>query len=141
MKTIEVPTSAEIVIKKSRFIAEIFYAESQAEVEQKIEQVRKKYYDAKHHCFASRIEEKRGIIEKVSDDGEPSGTAGMPMLHILKTQNLTNILVVVTRYFGGTLLGTGGLVRAYTQACQEAIKNANIIQKEMRFYIRNTNAI
>lgn len=93
-----------------------------------LRQIIKKYVGARHHCYAYRIQEQEGMIERASDDGEPSGTAGAPMLTILQKHNLVNILVVVTRYFGGTLLGTGGLVRAYTQATNEAIKKTNIVE-------------
>ena len=79
-----------------------------------IKEIRKKYYDAKHNCIAYRIIENGRIVEKASDDGEPSGTAGAPMLNILQKNNLANVLIIVTRYFGGILLGTGGLVRAYS---------------------------
>ena len=121
-KTINENVSSEIVEKKSKFIGNIFYVESVEEAEEKIKEVKKKYFDAKHNCFAFRIFTKDGIIERFSDDGEPSGTAGGPMLNLLSSQNLNNILVVVTRYFGGILLGTGGLVRAYS---------AEIIEKDL----------
>ncbi len=119
--------SGEIIEKKSRFIANIFYIESESEAEDIIKEIKKEYYDARHNCFAYIID--RENISKFSDDGEPSGTAGVPILNILKGRNLSNILVIVTRYFGGTLLGTGGLVRAYSDATIEALKNADIITK------------
>ena len=103
-KTIEENVSCEIVEKKSRFIADIFYVENRQEAENKIKDVKKKYYDAKHHCFAYSIFTENGRLDRFSDDGEPSGTAGSPMLNILITNNLCNVLVVVTRYFGGILL-------------------------------------
>lgn len=120
---------AEIVEKKSKFIANIFYVETQEEAEEKIKEVKKQYYDARHNCFAYSIFTKDGIIERFSDDGEPSGTAGAPMLNILSSQNLRNVVVIVTRYFGGILLGTGGLLRAYTGATMEALKKVQIIEK------------
>lgn len=129
-KTIAENASGEIVEKKSKFIANIFYVESVEEAEEKVKEVKKKYYDAKHNCFAYSIFSKSGSIDRFSDDGEPSGTAGLPMLNILKSQNLSNILVVVTRYFGGILLGTGGLVRAYSEATKVALENAKIVQKD-----------
>ena len=89
---------------------------------------KKKYYDAKHNCFAYRCIENGTIVERFSDDGEPSKTAGAPMLDILKKKELINILVIVTRYFGGILLGTGGLVRAYTSSCLMALEQSNISQ-------------
>lgn len=121
--------SAEIVEKKSRFIANICYAESIEEAEEKIKLIKKKYYDAKHNCVAYRVNANGQVVEKSSDDGEPSGTAGGPMLNILQKSNLCNIVVVVTRYFGGILLGTGGLVRAYSDATQKAIEKCIKVYK------------
>ena len=118
-KTISNNTTAEIIEKKSKFIANIFYVESVEEAENKIKEVKKKYFDARHNCYAYSIFSENGIINRCSDDGEPSGTAGAPMLNIINSKELTNILVIVTRYFGGILLGTGGLVRAYTSSMQE----------------------
>ena len=119
---------AEIVEKKSRFIANIYHVENVEEAEEKIKSTKKKYYDAKHNCIAYRVIE-NGKVEKASDDGEPSGTAGSPMLNILQKNNLCNLVVVVTRYFGGILLGTGGLVRAYSDATQMAIAKSVKVQK------------
>lgn len=119
-------SKAEIEEKKSKFIAHVFYIENIEDAEQKIKEIRKKFFDARHHCYAYRIIEKNGIREKQSDDGEPSGTAGVPMLNILQKNEIFNVLVVVTRYFGGTLLGTGGLVRAYSDATLKGIENAGI---------------
>lgn len=123
--------TAEIVEKKSKFIANIYYVETVIEAEEKIKEVKKKYYDARHNCFAYSIFSKDGIINRFSDDGEPSGTAGSPMLNIINSKNLSNILVVVTRYFGGILLGTGGLVRAYTGALQEALNSCTEVEKDL----------
>lgn len=121
-KTLETKEiQAEIVEKKSKFIANIFYVESIEEAEERIKETKKKYFDARHNCFAYRVVTKEGIVERFSDDGEPSGTAGGPMLTTLNGQNLANIVVIVTRYFGGILLGVGGLIRAYTLALQEAL--------------------
>lgn len=122
--TIKENTQAEITEKKSKFIANIIKVENKNEAEEKILKLKKKYYDAKHNCIAYRIQENEGIIEKASDDGEPQGTAGQPILNILKKNNLCNILVVVTRYFGGILLGTGGLVRAYSEATTKALEKS-----------------
>ncbi len=119
----------EIVVKKSKFICNLIKVENQEEAENTIKQIKKQYYDARHNCVAFRIVENEQIIEKASDDGEPSGTAGGPMLNILQKNNLCNVLVVVTRYFGGILLGTGGLVRAYSDATLEAIDVAEKIEK------------
>ena len=129
-KTIEKENSAEIVEKKSRFIANIYNVESKEEAEEKIKQIKKKYYDAKHHCFAFSIIEENGITQKSSDDGEPSGTAGAPILNIIKSNNLQNVVIIVTRYFGGILLGTGGLTRAYTEAAGKVVEQSELIQKE-----------
>ncbi len=129
-KTIKENVSAEITEKKSRFIANVFYVESLEEAEEYIKQIKKKYNDARHNCFAYAIETKDGnILIKYNDDGEPQGTAGSPMLKMMLEQGLSNILVVVTRYFGGVLLGTGGLVRAYSGALSEALKKAEIVKK------------
>ena len=128
--TIEKQETTELIEKKSKFIANIFYINNIQEAEEKIEQIRKKYHDARHNCYAYRVLENESIIDRSSDDGEPSGTAGAPMLNILKKENLCNILVIVTRYFGGILLGTGGLVRAYSQSTQDVIEKSNIILKQ-----------
>lgn len=124
MKTIIEGKTAEVTEKKSRFIANIFHVESVTEADEKIKQINKKYYDAKHNCYAYIVDG----IEKCSDDGEPSKTAGAPMLDILKKNEFTNVLVVVTRYFGGILLGTGGLVRAYSEATKRAIENSDVVE-------------
>ena len=126
-KTIMQDAQAEIEEKKSRFIANVYYIENAEEAEEHLKQIRKKYFDARHNCFAYRILEENGVKEKQSDDGEPSGTAGAPMLNILQKNNLYNVLIVVTRYFGGTLLGTGGLVRAYSDATIKSLENAKVI--------------
>ena len=110
----------EIVEKKSRFIATIRKCENEEEAVAFIEEMKKKYWDARHNCSAFIIGS-RGELTRCSDDGEPSGTAGRPMLEVLTGSGIRNIAVVVTRYFGGTLLGTGGLVRAYTQAVKEGL--------------------
>ena len=125
--TIQEEEQTQIVEKKSKFIAEIYPVTNIQEVQNKIKEVKKKYYDAKHHCIAYRIIEEGRIIERASDDGEPSGTAGAPMLNLLKGNNLCNVLVVVTRYFGGILLGTGGLVRAYSEATNSVIQKSKMI--------------
>lgn len=121
--------TADIVEKKSKFIANISCVENVEEAEAKIKDIKKKYYDAKHNCIAYRVVENGRIIEKASDDGEPSGTAGGPMLNILQKNNLCNLVVVVTRYFGGILLGTGGLVRAYSDATQKVIEKSTKVSK------------
>ncbi|MCI6120361.1 YigZ family protein [Bariatricus sp. SGI.161] len=118
----------EIVEKKSRFIATVIPAGSEEEVLAFIESIRKKYWDARHHCFAYVIGE-RNELQRCSDDGEPSGTAGKPMLEVLLGEEIHNVAVVVTRYFGGTLLGTGGLVRAYSAATKQGLASSVIITK------------
>ncbi len=115
----------EIVEKKSRFIATIRRVETEEEAQAFIDEMKKKYWDARHNCSAFVIGS-RGELTRCSDDGEPSGTAGRPMLEVLTGEGIRNIAVVVTRYFGGTLLGTGGLVRAYTQAVKEGLKACTV---------------
>lgn len=127
--TIEENVSTEIVEKKSKFIANLFYVETVEEAENIIRETRKKYFDARHNCIAYRVLENGQIIEKASDDGEPSGTAGAPMLNILQKNEFANVLIIVTRYFGGILLGTGGLVRAYSDSLLKAIENSKKILK------------
>ena len=121
--------TAEIVEKKSKFIANLIHVESIEDAENKIKEIKKKYYDARHNCVAYRVSEGGQIVEKSSDDGEPSGTAGGPMLNILQKNNLCNLVVIVTRYFGGILLGTGGLVRAYSDATLQVIEKATKVIK------------
>lgn len=120
----------EIEEKKSRFIANLYPIETEEEALLLVEQLKKKYWDARHNCFAYVLNGNNPLI-RCSDDGEPQGTAGRPMLEVLTGANLRGIVAVVTRYFGGTLLGTGGLVRAYTQAVQEGLANAEI--RTMRY--------
>ena len=127
--TIEENVSTEIVEKKSKFIANLFYVETVEESENIIRETRKKYFDARHNCIAYRVLENGQIIEKASDDGEPSGTAGAPMLNILQKNEFANVLIIVTRYFGGILLGTGGLVRAYSDSLLKAMENSKKILK------------
>ena len=120
----------EIVEKKSRFISTIRKCETEEEAVAFIEEMKKKYWDARHNCSAFIIGS-RGELTRCSDDGEPSGTAGRPMLEVLTGSGLRNIAVVVTRYFGGTLLGTGGLVRAYTAAASGALQQAEIVSMRL----------
>ena len=117
-----------VVEKKSRFIGEVHSVSDEAEAQAIVAAVKKKYYDARHHCYAY-ITGAEGENRKFSDDGEPGGTAGMPMLAILEANNLTDCVAVVTRYFGGTLLGTGGLVRAYSAATEAALAEAEFAEK------------
>ena len=119
---------AELVEKKSRFIATIRPVSSEEEAVAFIEEMKKKYYDARHNCSAFVIGSK-GELTRSSDDGEPSGTAGRPMLEVLTGSGIRNIAAVVTRYFGGVLLGTGGLVRAYSGAVKMALEQCETITR------------
>ena len=124
MKIILKTKETEIVEKKSRFIANIAAVSSEEEAIEFIEKIKKKYYDARHNCYAYIIGDK-GDKKKCSDDGEPQRSAGMPMMEVLENQGYFDIVVVVTRYFGGTLLGVGGLIRAYQGAVIEGL-NASV---------------
>lgn len=115
----------EIIEKKSRFIASIKPVESEEEALRFMEEKKKQYWDARHNCSAYVIGNTLSL-QRCSDDGEPSGTAGRPMLEVLTKEGICNVVVVVTRYFGGILLGTGGLVRAYTQAVKAGLENCQI---------------
>lgn len=119
----------EIVEKKSRFIGQIKSAATEEEAYAFIEQVKKKHYNARHNCFAFSIGTEMPVL-RFSDDGEPQGTAGKPILEVIKSSGICNICIVVTRYFGGTLLGTGGLIRAYTEAAKEGLKNSSTAVKQ-----------
>ncbi|MCR5402596.1 MAG: YigZ family protein [Butyrivibrio sp.] len=127
-KVITTEGVGEIIEKKSRFIGSAFYVATTEEAEKKIAELSKRYWDARHNCYAYVIGEK-SEISKCSDNGEPSGTAGKPILEVISAAGLTNTLVMVTRYFGGVLLGTGGLVRAYTQAAQAALSSSEVGEK------------
>lgn len=127
--------SGEIVEKKSRFIAEVFPVTSEEEAMQYLEEARKRYWDARHHCWAYVLG-RNPSAERMSDDGEPAGTAGKPILEVIRGHQITDVLVIVTRYFGGTLLGTGGLVRAYTASAAEGLKHSEIITRFHGFKLR-----
>ena len=114
MKKIKDINESTIIIDKSKFITTLYPVESVEEIECVLTATRKKYYDATHNCYAYIFD--NGRIQKCSDDGEPGGTAGYPILNVLKKKNLTNVLVAVVRYFGGIKLGAGGLTRAYTKS-------------------------
>lgn len=120
----------EIVEKKSRFICTVMPVSNEEDAITFIEKIKKEYWDATHNCFAYVIGE-QNEIQRCSDDGEPSGTAGKPMLDVLVGEKVHNVAVVVTRYFGGTLLGTGGLVRAYSKATQEGLLQSLVITKSL----------
>lgn len=125
--------SSEIVEKKSRFIANVKAVNSEEEAVAFINEIKKKHYDARHNCMAYVV----NGVSRFSDDGEPSGTAGKPILDVITGRELTNVVVVVTRYFGGILLGTGGLVRAYQKAAVEGIEDSKVAIKNsgMKFEI------
>ncbi len=120
--------SGEITEKKSRFIANVAAVHTEEEAYAFIESIKKKYWDARHNCHAFVIGE-RNELTRCSDDGEPAGTAGKPMLDVLTGAKLHDVCVVVTRYFGGVLLGTGGLVRAYSGAVQEGLRDCEIVER------------
>lgn len=123
---------AEIIVKRSRFIARIDRADSAEQARAVIGEVRAAMPDARHHCTAFIVPSEGALpISRSSDDGEPSGTAGRPMLDVLSGVPLVGVVAVVTRYFGGTLLGTGGLVRAYSQAVREALEGARLVRREI----------
>ena len=126
-KTVLEESTGELTEKKSRFLGQMFPVNDEQQAKDIISIIKKQHHQANHSCSAYRI---RGpqLTERYSDDGEPSGTAGMPMLDVLRGAALENILVVVTRYYGGIKLGTGGLVRAYTKSCQNALESARIIE-------------
>ncbi len=115
------PGEAELVEKRSRFLGHLRPVESEEEARAFIAQMKKEYYDARHNCWCYLL---RGGPERYSDDGEPQGTAGIPMLELFRREGVTNLVCVVTRYFGGVLLGTGGLLRAYTQSAKDALTAA-----------------
>ena len=133
-KTVYRGKEGEIIEKKSRFIATVRLVETEEEALAFIEEMKKKYWNATHNCFAYVIGERRECV-RCSDDGEPSGTAGKPMLDVLLGEELYNTAVVVTRYFGGTLLGTGGLVRAYSKAVQEGLAQSDLISLHCQYLI------
>lgn len=128
MKRVLKTGKGEIVEKKSRFISIALNVDSPQQALDYVNSIKKKYYDARHNCYAY-ICGNDGQEKRFSDDGEPSGTAGKPMLDVLEGFGVTNCLVVVTRYFGGTLLGTGGLVKAYSSAAKEALENAGLAEE------------
>lgn len=122
--TVLTETTTEYVEKRSRFIATLRHCETEAEASAFLEEMRSKYWDATHNCYAYSVSE--GKLCRFSDDGEPHGTAGKPMLDVIEGSAIKNIAVVVTRYFGGVLLGTGGLVRAYSKSVQDVLANAEV---------------
>lgn len=125
-RTVLTGGTGEITEKKSRFIADILPVHTTEEAEAFLQTVKKKYRDASHHCSAFIIG-RNAQLERANDDGEPSGTAGRPLLEVLQKEELRDVCIVVTRYFGGTLLGTGGLARAYTQAAKAGLSDCRIV--------------
>ena len=129
-KTVYEGGEGEIVEKKSRFIATVRPVKTEEEALAFIEEMKKKYWDARHNCYVYSVGKNREYT-RCSDDGEPSGTAGRPMLDVILGEDIYNVAAVVTRYFGGILLGTGGLVRAYSAAVQEGLQESLIIEKHL----------
>ena len=127
-KTIDKEGSGEVIEKKSRFLSFLMSVKSEEEAEEFLPRFRKKYYDARHVCFAYVLKGSPAVM-RASDDGEPSGTAGKPLLELLNREGLSDCMIVVVRYFGGVLLGTGGLLRAYTDAGKAAIESAECMEK------------
>ena len=124
--TIKRKSTSEYIEKRSKFLSVAFPCKTEEEALSILESLRSQYWDARHNCFAFVVDD--GRTSRFSDDGEPHGTAGKPILEVINGNGLVNVLVVVTRYFGGVLLGTGGLVRAYTTATKDALENAEIVE-------------
>lgn len=128
--TILKPGTDEIIEKKSRFIGYICHAETEEEAVSFVTEIKKKHYDARHNCYAYAVGIEQPLL-RFSDDGEPGGTAGKPILEVITGKQLYNVCIVVTRYFGGVLLGTGGLVRAYTDAAKACLDAVPVVKKRM----------
>jgi uncharacterized YigZ family protein len=139
-------SKTKLIVKKSEFIAILLRVENEDEVKEHIKAIRKEHPKARHICHAVIIHNDQ-IVERSNDDGEPAGTAGLPILEVLRKRNLENVLAVVVRYFGGILLGSGGLIRAYSQSIAECIDNAELnevkemLQSTIRFPIRFTDPL
>jgi uncharacterized YigZ family protein len=130
-KTIAAPASGVFKDRGSKFLSFAFPADAEAYAKEQLKKIRKEYFDARHHCFAYRIG-RNGEQWRAGDDGEPSSTGGKPILGQLLSRELTNVLVVVVRYFGGTLLGVSGLINAYRRAAADALDHAPVVEKTMR---------
>jgi uncharacterized YigZ family protein len=128
VRTIAVDAQIELEVRKSRFIGHAFRVEDEEAARATIQGLRKRYWDANHNCTAWRIG-RDGRVQRSNDDGEPAGTAGTPMLEVLNQRHLTDVLVVVTRYFGGTKLGAGGLIRAYGSAASTVLEAAGVVER------------
>ena len=126
-RTVKGAGSCMLEINKSKFIGNCYPLARESEAQEHLSALKKQYWDARHHCYAYSLG-KKGELARFSDDGEPGGTAGLPMMEALRGAGVTDVLVVVTRYFGGVLLGTGGLVRAYSKACAQAIAAAGPVE-------------
>lgn len=136
-KTIKENVTQDIEEKRSKFIANAYYVENVDEAEKIIKMVKKQYYDANHNCYAYIVKANQ-VVKRFSDDGEPNGTAGSPILNVLEKNKLYNVLIIVTRYFGGILLGTGGLIRAYTEAALKVLEKSNIVEQEIGYEVKVT---
>ena len=136
-KTIKENVTQDIEEKRSKFIANAYYVENVNEAEKIIKMVKKQYYDANHNCYAYIVKADQ-VVKRFSDDGEPNGTAGSPILNVLEKNKLYNVLIIVTRYFGGILLGTGGLIRAYTEAALKVVEKSNIVEQEIGYEVKVT---
>jgi len=135
-KTVKKQATSEIIEKKSRFIAHILPITAEQQALDFIHSLKTKYYDASHNVYAYIL--RCDNIQRYSDDGEPSGTAGIPTLDVIRKENLVDVCVVITRYFGGTLLGAGGLVRAYTKAAKSGIDDAGILERKLCYEYKVT---
>jgi uncharacterized YigZ family protein len=132
IKTISAPSEAIFKEKRSKFLAFAYPVENETEIKEKITFLKKKYHDARHHCYAYILGADKSTY-RMNDDGEPSGTAGRPIHGQLLSKEVTNVLIIVVRYFGGVKLGTGGLRVAYKLSAKEALENATIIEKSVSF--------
>ena len=139
MKSIDVNSQIQIDIKKSKFIAYSFYVEDEQSVIKHLDLLKKEYGDATHICYAYVLNSPNR--EKAFDDGEPDGTAGKPILEVIKKQKLSNVLIIVVRYFGGIKLGSGGLARAYLNSASEVVKQSKICEYDYAYYYKSNVAI
>ena len=134
MKTVKCNSTSELIIKNSRFITLLFNIDEKFDISNTFNVVKEKYPKATHYCYAYVMDG----VKKCSDDGEPGGTAGMPMLNVLEKENIINALAITIRYFGGIKLGAGGLVRAYSKSVKQALDEANIVEVDKGFLVRIT---
>jgi len=134
-RTIKGPVSARLTRKKSRFLAHAVPVDSQEAIDERLAEIRRQYHDASHHCSAWRVRGEGEPLVHSDDDGEPAGSAGLPILQQIEGQDLLDVMVVVVRYFGGTKLGVGGLIRAYSDAAREALAAAHIVVRQVRIEV------